>query len=108
MKRRVSSVQLMSYRTEAGVRLGRVNTFAQGYYKVCMVLEKFVKEGLLECYINRVLIDKPSADDWGADVRPPPDDIVVSGDVLPPGLTPQLAAALASAGFGNCNCLSSR
>jgi hypothetical protein len=108
MKRRVSIVQLMNYRTEAGVRLGRVNTFAQGYYKMCMVLEKFVKEGLLECYMNRVLIDKPSADNWGADARPPPDDIVVSRDVLPPGLTPQLAAALAWAGFRNCKCLSRR
>jgi hypothetical protein len=108
MKRRVSIVQLINYRTEEGVRLGRVNTLAQGYNKVHMVLEKLVKEGLLECYINRVLIDKPSAGDWGADVRPPPDDIVVFRDVLPPGLTPQLAAALAWAGVGNCNCLSRR
>jgi hypothetical protein len=118
MKRRVSIVKLIIYRSESGARLRPVDTTAQGCYYVYRALRKLyyvyvapreiVNGGFLECHIERVLVDKLPADDWKADVRPPPDDIVVYRDVLPQGLTPQLAGALAWAGFGNCNCFSRR
>jgi hypothetical protein len=90
MKRRVSIVQLINYRSESGARLGRVNTLAHGFYYVYMVLRKIVNGGFLECHIDRLLADK----------------LLV--DVLPYGLTIQLAGALGWAGFGNCNCLGRR
>jgi hypothetical protein len=71
------------------------------------VLRKIINEGFLECHIQRFLVDK-LPDDWEADIRQQREDTVIFGDVLPYGLTPQLAGALGLAGFGNCNCLGRR
>jgi hypothetical protein len=107
MKRRVSIVKLINHRAESGIRVGQVNIWAQGFFHMCMVLRKFINEGFIECCIKRALEDK-FPDDWEADVRQPQEDIVIFGDLLPYGLTPQLAGALGWVGFGNCNSLCRR
>jgi hypothetical protein len=108
MKRRVLIVKLINYRSESGARLGPVNKMAQEFYYVYVEPRKILNGGVLECHIERLLVDTLPADDWEADVRQPPEDIVTFRDVLPYGLTPQLAGTLAWAGFGNCNCLGRR
>jgi hypothetical protein len=74
---------------------------------VCTVLKRIINEGILECHIQRFLVDK-LPDEWEAGIRQPREDIVIFGDVLPDGITPQLAGALGWTGLGNWHCLGRR